>query len=249
MNKMAILDNPIWSALVSDNAAFGSGTDQVRFFHSDIAPFASMESYTPENFRTLSNLVEDERTVVLFSPQPDLDPLPFDIVDVIPGYQMVFEAKLPEAVMGGDLLPLTDEEVPAMLDLTQLAQPGPFAQRTIKFGGYRGAFDEGRLVAMGGHRLKANGYTEISAVCTHPDHNGKGYARRVLNTVVRDIASEGNVAYLHVRADNTRAVELYQRMGFSIRTIMNFYVLKNTRAELRSQFEGQELPSIEVSSK
>lgn len=227
-DEPTILANPIWHALAADNADLGSGTDQVRLFDSDVAPFAGLKADTPENFRTLSDLVEEERVVVLFSPVPDLDPLPFETIVKMPGYQMVFEGELPVSGFENDLRLLTEKDIPAMLELTGLAQPGPFAQRTIVFGGYHGIFDEGRLVAMGGQRLQANGYTEISAICTHPDYSGRGYGQRIMYAVIQDIISASNIAYLHVRADNTRAVELYRRLGFVIRSDMNFYVLKKT---------------------
>lgn len=224
----AILDNPIWSALLSDNYAFGSGTDEVKLFDPEIAPFAGLNADTPENFRTLFNLTEASRTVVLFSPKPDLLTFPFEAVDKVPGYQMVFEAEPPVDGLEDDLDHLSENDVPAMLALTQLAKPGPFASRTVSFGGYRGIFDDGQLVAMGGQRLKAKGYTEISAICTHPDYSGKGYGRSIMHAVIRDIISAGNTAYLHVRADNNRAIALYQRLGFVIRSEMNFYVLNKT---------------------
>lgn len=226
MNDEQILTNPIWSALTSDNASLGTGTDQVRLFDSDVAPFAGLASDTSENFQALFDLVENGRTIVLFSPKQEMDSLPFEAVVKVPGYQMVFEAELPNADPESSLVPLTEKNIPKMLALTQLAQPGPFAERTIAFGGYLGIFDGGQLVSMGGQRLKSPGFVEISAVCSHPDHSGKGYARKIVNAVVRDIISSGNRAYLHVRSDNTRAVELYRRMGFAIRRDMNFYVLK-----------------------
>lgn len=229
-DELTILNNPIWSALISDNTGLGSGTDVVRLFDAEIAPFAGLKADTRENFLTLFNLVEEERVVVLFSPKLDLDISPFEFAVPIPGYQMVFEGELAEAGLDEDCVILREKYVPEMLELTSLAQPGPFLKRTIEFGGYRGIFNEGRLVALGGQRLKVNGYTEISAICSHPDHNGQGYGSRIMYAVIRDIMAAGNVAYLHVRADNTRAVELYKRLGFVIRRDMNFYVLKKPSA-------------------
>lgn len=227
MNDIAtILDNPIWSALMSENSAFGSGTDCGRLFDSDIAPFAGLISDTSGNFRELFDLADQERVVVLFSPKPDLDPFPFETVVKVPGYQMVFEPELPDGILESDLVPLGEKDIPAMLALTQLTQPGPFAERTIVFGGYRGIFDGDLLVAMGGQRLQTKYSTEISAICTHPEYNGRGYGRRIVYELVRDITKAGKIAYLHVRADNNRAIELYRRMGFAIRSDMNFYVLK-----------------------
>jgi len=225
MNDEQILTNPIWSALVSDNAALGTGNDQVMIFDADVAPFAGLASDTPENFQTLYELVEEGRTVVLFSPKQELDTSPFEHVLKVSGYQMVFEAELPDLDPESNVIRLDENNIPGMLALTQVAQPGPFTERTIAFGGYFGIFQEGVLVAMAGQRLKSPGFVEISAVCSHPDHSGKGYARKVVNAVLRDIVDSGDTAYLHVRSDNTRAVELYKSMGFAIRRDMNFYVL------------------------
>ncbi|WP_276090374.1 GNAT family N-acetyltransferase [Pedobacter sp. JY14-1] len=226
IDRTALLDNPIWSALCSDNSALGSGTDQVKLFDLDIAPFGAVKEDTPENFRELYNRTESNRVVVMFSPKANLDTLPFETIAKIPGYQMVFEGILPKAIVGSDPVSLADEDVPAMLALTQLAQPGPFTERTIAFGGYKGIFEGNILVAMAGQRLKSGGYTEISAVCTHPEHSGKGYARSLIHSVIRDIVATGNTPYLHVRTDNARAVALYHRLGFRIRTDICFYVLK-----------------------
>lgn len=96
-DELTILNNPIWSALISDNTGLGSGTDVVRLFDAEIAPFAGLKADTRENFLTLFNLVEEERVVVLFSPKLDLDISPFEFAVPIPGYQMVFEGELAEA--------------------------------------------------------------------------------------------------------------------------------------------------------
>jgi len=68
--------------------------------------------------------------------------------------------------------------------------------------------------------------TEISAVCTHPDHAGRGFANAILTRVIENIKQKGRLPYLHVRADNTNAIALYRKMGFVQRSVMNFYILK-----------------------
>ncbi|MDR6781882.1 ribosomal protein S18 acetylase RimI-like enzyme [Pedobacter africanus] len=223
-----ILDNPIWFALNSVNAHLGSGNDSVKLFNTDVAPFAGLNAYTPGNFQQLFELVQPDQVAVLFYPKEDLDPAPFDVVAKVPGYQMVFEGKEPEAVPGEGLVHLTEKDVEEMLSLTKLTQPGPFARRTIDFGGYKGIFQDQQLVAMAGQRLQVQGFTEISAVCTHPDSAGKGLARKVLNELIRDVIASGNIPYLHVRADNTRAIKLYEHLGFVIRTEMYFHVIKRS---------------------
>ena len=52
-----------------------------------------------------------------------------------------------------------------MIRLVELTKPGPFADRTMELGDFFGIRVGGALVAMAGERMKADGTTEISAVC------------------------------------------------------------------------------------
>jgi predicted GNAT family acetyltransferase len=88
---------------------------------------------------------------------------------------------------------------PEMIELTALTKPGPFDKRTHELGTYLGIFREKKLVAMAGERLKVPGYTEVSAVCTHPQHTGHGYARVLMCEVMRRIRERGETPFLHVR--------------------------------------------------
>ena len=113
-----------------------------------------------------------------------------------------------------------------MIALTQLTEPGPFLQRTIEFGNYKGIFSSEELVAMAGQRMHPYNYVEISAVCTHPGYTGNGYARSLMNDQIRKIVEEGNIPFLHARDDNKHAIELYKRIGFTVRAEMNIHVLQ-----------------------
>jgi predicted GNAT family acetyltransferase len=125
-----------------------------------------------------------------------------------------------------ELIELGARDSPEMLELATLTKPGPFGPRTRELGYYVGIRDEGKLVAMAGERLKVPGYTEVSAVCTHPEHTGKGYARMLMLDVMRRIRKHGETPFLHVRQDNTRAVELYERLGFKTRVILHYAILR-----------------------
>jgi predicted GNAT family acetyltransferase len=113
-----------------------------------------------------------------------------------------------------------------MIELTSLTKPGPFGTRTHELGNYLGIRREGKLVAMAGERLKVPGYTEVSAVCTHPDHTGNGYARVLMMEIVRRIRDRGETPFLHVRGDNARAIDLYKLLGFHERKFGHFAVLR-----------------------
>ncbi len=121
-------------------------------------------------------------------------------------------------------------DVPEMIGLTTLTKPGPFNHRTHELGSYLGVRREGMLVAMAGERLKAPGFTEVSAVCTHPEHIGRGYAGLLMIEVMQRIRGRNETPFLHVRADNTRAIELYKRLGFVTRAPVHLAVLRKTPA-------------------
>ena len=152
-------------------------------------------------------------------------PKNWNILRAFKCYQMVFnEPAVYEP--SAKIVDLTHEHIPAMLELTKLTNPGPFLERTIDFGHYRGIFDGEKLVAMAGQRMHAFNYAEISAVCTHPDYLGKGYARQLLLNQAQRIQAEGNIPYLHVLTTNDRAIKVYEGIGFTIRKEMYFYVLQ-----------------------
>jgi predicted GNAT family acetyltransferase len=122
--------------------------------------------------------------------------------------------------------PLTDADVPAMLELTELTEPGPFRKRTFELGKFYGAFVSDRLVSMAGQRMSLPGFIEVSAVCTHPDARGRGYARVLMSTVIHDILQRGKRPFLHAFADNP-AIRLYESLGFVQRRTFHLAILKN----------------------
>jgi predicted GNAT family acetyltransferase len=115
-----------------------------------------------------------------------------------------------------------------MIELTSLTKPGPFGTRTHELGTYLGIRKDGKLVAMAGERLKVPGHTEVSAVCTHPEHTGKGYARVLMSEIMRGIRERGETPFLHVRGDNDRAIAVYKLLGFRERKMGHFAVLRKT---------------------
>jgi predicted GNAT family acetyltransferase len=140
---------------------------------------------------------------------------------------MVCHKPAPFAASNGHaVFELGSAESPEMLELTALTKPGPFGTRTHELGAYLGIRDGGKLVAMAGERLKVPGFTEISAVCTHPEHTGKSYARLLMSKIIDRIRAKGETPFLHVRQDNTRAIAVYESLGFQTRKLLHFAVLR-----------------------
>jgi ribosomal protein S18 acetylase RimI-like enzyme len=110
---------------------------------------------------------------------------------------------------------LAGEDVPKMVALTDLVFPGFFRAGTHRMCDYFGILHEGRLVAMAGERLVFGGHREISAVCTHADYQSRGYALMLVRFLMQRIIQRGERPFLHVGEHNTRALVMYQNLGFA----------------------------------
>ncbi len=250
------LDNVIWQALTTRQVEFAEGSGQAHRFTPEVSPLAAFRECTLEGYESLAGLVDARTTIGLFLEAAYQPQAGWSFVAGAPMPEMVCEddgvAWAPAAGLRaadspfdpaqgrrGRLSPHEPEpeivelgvaDVPEMMELTALTKPGPFGKRTHELGTYLGIRRDGKLVAMAGERLKVSGYTEVSAVCTHPEHTGHGYARILTMEVVRRIRGRGETPFLHVRGDNVRAIKLYQRLGFSQRVLLHFAVLRKAAA-------------------
>jgi ribosomal protein S18 acetylase RimI-like enzyme len=221
-----VLDNAAWYALNSGNATLALGTDEVKFFDPGTSPFVGLAQPGAESFAVLHQTAPDNAVYLFVIPEHFPIPENWKVVHHTPGNQMVYNGGPIVYTPKFDLVTLTDEHIPQMLGLTKLTNPGPFVERTIDFGHYKGIFEGDKLVAMAGQRLNPTPYAEVSAVCTHPDHTGKGYARELLIYHINRIIAAEEIPFLHVRYDNYRAIKLYEDIGFETRTIVHFQVIK-----------------------
>lgn len=223
-----VLDNPAWSALISNHQHFAQGNSKVKYYAKEVSPFIGMVENTVENFQVLYDTLPHDGPVGFISPLQIAIPSQWQVLNSINCYQMIYNGKAKPEESGAELLHLTEAHIPQMLALTKLTNPGPFNSRTIDFGHYYGIFDGADLVAMAGQRMHINEYAEISAVCTHPNHLSKGYAKQLLNFQINRMVAAGDVPILHVRLDNYRAIDVYERVGFKKRQQICFTIM--TRA-------------------
>lgn len=216
------LDNPLWNALTTRQADHGFGGVLCKRFDPVIGPFAAVAESTAEAEMELADLVKPGEQVGLLAVSP-----PFSDAWAVErdGHilQMVCEDARGEHYPEARLM--TPDHVPDMLELTGLVYPAYFRKGTPRLGAYFGVFDGDKLCAMAGERVGMTGYQEISAVCTHPDYTGRGYASRLVNHLVKFITERGDVPFLHVDHDNERAIALYERLGFELRWEIPFWVV------------------------
>jgi ribosomal protein S18 acetylase RimI-like enzyme len=218
------LDHPIWTALTTRQQVLAEGGALARRYPPDIAPFAAIVDMSPESFADLGALMSGSDPAVLFTPDPVTPPQQFKILFAATGEQMIGPPR-EAAGSAADIVTLGAADVTAMMALTKLTNPGPFAARTHELGTFLGIRVDGQLVAMAGERMKPADYTEITAVCVHPDHRGRGYAQLLLAAVARRISARGEIPFLHVFSENVGAIALYRRQGMEIRRRLHVTVL------------------------
>jgi GNAT superfamily N-acetyltransferase len=222
------LDNPIWSALTTADIDKNIGTKDFAFLDADIAPFIAMSSWDELSQKKLLAHAPENRSWFLLIAEEVSFIEGFELVSTIPLYQLTCLKLITVQNEATDLeiVPLSTINIDEMVALTELTKPGPFRTRTIEFGNYHGIFKDGKLAAMGGERLHLDGYTEVSAICTHPNYQGKGYAAKITSFLTASVIAKGQTAFLHARTDNTKALDVYKRLGYEIRSIIQFYIIK-----------------------
>lgn len=222
------LDNIIWHALNTRHAKFALGSDIVKLFVPEVAPFSAFPDPGNDDYGALEKLIPQGQVTALFIREEYAPRGGWEVTGGGPLLQMVREVKGDAGLVppSPDIETLGAQQSAEMIDLVTLAKPGPFNTRTHEMGDYYGLRAGGKLAAMSGERLKIPGFTEVSAVCTHPDHLGKGYAGMLMSRVIRGIEARGETPFLHSRADNDRAIALYERLGFRKRSAGHFVVLK-----------------------
>lgn len=204
-----LFKNPWWHALQTRHRHLAISAGDACRYPGDVVPFAAVKTPEPAALQHLRSLLAPGESVWIAGkgpvPEADLECL-----------QMALAEDITPPQPDRELIPLTVADAPEMVALTTLAFPGYFRIRTIEMGQYYGVRSGGQLIAMGGERLALDGYTEISAVCTHPDHRGKGYAQSIMWQLARKHRREGQVSWLHVGAANHYAIKMYRRMGFQV---------------------------------
>ena len=219
------LDRPIWSALTTRQQALTEGGALARRYPTPVAPFADMADMSAQSFAALGAIMSGSERAVLFTPDPVTPPAEFKILLAETGEQMI-GTPAESAIRGVEIVTLGADDVPDMMALTALTKPGPFSARTHELGTFLGIRIDDELVAMAGERMKPANYTEMTAVCVHPSHRGRGYGQVLLGAISRQILARGEIPFLHVFSSNSSAIALYRRQGMEIRRRLHVTVLQ-----------------------
>jgi ribosomal protein S18 acetylase RimI-like enzyme len=219
-----VLDNPIWESLTSRHRLLALREGDVVRYPAEVAPFLGVVTDGIDAVAAIDSLVPPGDTALLLGPVPSA-PKDWELKQLAQLAQMVCPARM-EEVDGPAIIELSEPHHADVLALTALVYPHYFRRRTTDLGRYFGIYRDGRLAAMAGERMGMEGYTEISAICTHPDFNGHGHARSLLAWLSNDNLDHGRVPFLHVSQQNQRAMQLYERNGYRIRREIAFWSLR-----------------------
>lgn len=218
------LDRPAWSALTGGWAHLASGDERALRVEPEHGPFAAAADFSSNSLSALAQLPGADKEMWLV----ETGPLP-----ALPGLAVLREADVCQMVAdaitpgGPDFAveELGEADAAEMLMLATLTRPGPFLAKTHRLGRFIGVKQDGRLIAMAGERMRMPGFCEVSGVCTHPDHRGKGYAAGLMRLIARLMLDRGETPFLHAYVANENAVRLYETLGFRTRRTVRLTVV------------------------
>jgi predicted GNAT family acetyltransferase len=224
-----ILDRPIWSALTTRQAGIAEQAGAAVRLRPDIGVFAAAADASAESRAALVGLRCGPEGLWFLEVDEVAPPPGLVVHHTAACVQMIadhIEARPPTFAVET----LGEVDTPEMFALARLTEPGPFFEHTHRMGNFIGVKQAGKLIAMAGERLKPEGHTEVSGVCTHPDHRGKGYAGGLMRIVASRIVARGEAPFLHSYADNSGAIALYEALGFRLRSPITLTVLVSEAA-------------------
>ena len=215
------LDNPAWYSLVEIHRHLAVNYNGIKFYHPDYCPFGGFlkNSKTSEAISAYSTLTNN---CFVVGDKPDFDHTVILKKELICD-QMVLQSPIDLHITETITALKTDQQKSDLFNLVQLVQPGYFKTKTSDLGNYYGIYKDEQLIATTGERMKMYEYTEVSAVVTHPQHLGKGYAKQLIKHATDAIFAEGKTPYLHVAETNHHAIKLYEKLNFITRRKMSLW--------------------------
>lgn len=224
MKEESKLDNPVLNSLNETHKAFSIDYNDIKFYSPEYCRFGG---FTTENI-SLQGIIEYSKLVENFyvvGRKPNyLESLYLNKAVIC--NQMVLTERIGIPIEEEIVELKTEYQKSELFDLVNLVQPGYFVEKTSELGRYFGIYKKDGLIAVTGERMKMNAYTEISAVVTHPEYRRKGFAKQLINYVMKEVLKENKIPYLHVSEVNNGAINLYERLGFETRRKMTFWNLQ-----------------------
>lgn len=220
------LDNPTWYSLSETHKDFAIDYKGIKFYQPDYCPFGGF--INPDKTETgINSYASLTNIFFVVGNKPNFNDK-VRLNNELVCNQMVHEKRIDIEINEHIIKLQTENHKADLFALVNLVQPGYFKNRTSDLGSYYGIYKDNKLIAVTGERMKMNGYTELSAIVTHPEHTGKGYAKQLITYTSNNVFNENKIPYLHVANTNIGAIKLYEKLGFWKRRKINFWNLMTT---------------------
>lgn len=214
MNEEQKLNNPVWYSLAESHKKLALLYNKTHFYDPDYCAFGAFNEI-PNNGEDVVAYAKLVPSFFIFGEKPSI-PNSLQLTDELLCLQMIVRSRI--------IIPYKDEIVKleeshreALLGLVKIVYPEYFKSKTADLGNYYGIFKNNKLVAITGERMQMNEFTEVSAVITHPEHIGQGYAKQLVAFTANAIFEQNKIPFLHVAKANIGAVKLYEKLGFETR--------------------------------
>jgi len=217
------LNNPAWHSLNETHSSFAIGNNEIKFYQPAICSFGGINSENPD----LISFLKIHSQLTSFFIIGERPPTSSDLVieKELICLQMICQAPI-KSEYTEKIIRLNNTHNKQLSDLVNLVQPGYFEKDTALMGDYFGIFKDDQLIAVTGERMKMFGFTEISAVVTHPGFTGKGFAKQLVAFTTNKNFEQNIATYLHVAETNINAIRLYEKLGFTTRRKISFWKMK-----------------------
>lgn len=220
MNQEYKLDNPVWYSLAESHQNLALIYNKTHFYNPDYCSFGAFNEI-PNNGEDLVAYATLVPSFFIFGTKPNI-PQSLQFKDELMCLQMIVRNKI-NLTYTDKIIKLNKNHREAVLALVKIVYPEYFKSKTADLGNYYGIFKDNQLVAITGERMQMDNFIEISAVITHPEHTGKGYAKQLVAHTANTIFDQNKIPFLHVAEANIGAVKLYEKLGFITRTKLSIW--------------------------
>jgi ribosomal protein S18 acetylase RimI-like enzyme len=214
------LDNPVWHSLSESHKEYAIAYDDTLFYDPEYCPFGAAL-----NTKKSSNAIEQYSNLsdnfFIVGEKPEI-PANLKIANELVCLQMII-SELIDIPIIDTIIKLKESQREDLLELVKIVYPEYFKSKTATLGNYYGIYKDEQLVAVTGERMQMIDFIEVSAVITHPDYLGKGYAKQLVAHTANTILNQNKTAFLHVYEKNFGAIKLYEKLGFKTRRKISFW--------------------------
>lgn len=219
------LDNPVWYSVSETHKDFVIDFGTIKFYHPDYCPFGGFVAFDNME-KSISEYSKLASNFFIIGQKPNV-PHSLKLNNELICLQMIIHDRI-EGNIDDEIVKLEEKHLEDLLELVKIVYPEYFKKKTAELGNYYGIYKNNQLVAVTGERMQMDEYTEVSAVITHPEHTGKGYAKQLVTHTANAIFAKNKTPFLHVAESNVGAIKLYEKLGFQTRAKISVWNIVKT---------------------